>query len=184
MLKTRPLPVPTPGLGLFLAALVFQTILLVIGPAQQNWVFMSGREVTLKTSPVDPFDPLRGYYVTLGYDISTPSRLPGYPTSVSEGQSLYVVLEVPETAEAAWKPVRVDLERPDLDSNHVAIKGRLRSGRLVYGIETYYIPEDQRTVIERDLQQHATSVLVDAKVDATGQAAPIRLRIQNRVYEF
>lgn len=78
----------------------------------------------------------------------------------------------------------MDLEQPDLDSNHVAIKGLVRSGRLVYGIETYYIPEDQRTVIERDLQEHPASVLVDAKVDAMGRAAPIRLRIQNRVYEF
>lgn len=42
----------------------------------------------------------------------------------------------------------------------------------------------QRTVLERDLQEHPASVLVDAKVDATGRAAPIRLRIQKRVYEF
>ncbi len=182
MLKT--LPNPTRGLGLFLAAVLFQTVLLLIAPAQQQYVLITGEEVTLKTAPVDPYDPLRGYYVTLGYDISRPDKLPGYPQAVTSGQTLYVVLKKPSTAKTAWTPERVSVLKPELGPGLVAIRGKVEAGRLVYGLETYYIPEAKREEIDQKLRTRTESALVDVKIDSAGQAVPVRLRVAGQVYEF
>lgn len=202
----------------FLVPLGLQMILIVAIPAQAIYTQFTGKTVVLQTMPVDPYELLRGYSQTLNYDISRQDRLrklPGWkelPQQKSEGNEVtfikpgtrfYVILEAPTSIDAqglprAWKPVAVSLKRPSqLPKNQVAIKGLAQFGLIQYGLETYYIPEDQREQINADLraaqperpttlqqtllqaspiqQRSRPPVVMEIKVNAQGEAVAINL---------
>lgn len=187
-----------PGWRLWLP-LAFQALLIVAVPARDAYTFVTGKPVTLQTAPVDPYDLLRGYYQTLSYDISRPETLQALPggeliTNI-QGQlaRFYVVLEAPAQSDAVppqpWKPVRLSTDRPtDLAPNQVAIAGEWNGWSVSYGLETYYMPEDQRQQINTDIsqvqQQTPEAFVVEAKVDASGNAVPISLWVRDRNYRF
>jgi uncharacterized membrane-anchored protein len=98
----------------------------------------------------------------------------------------------------AWKPVAVSAERPSqLPANQVALKGLVQDGFIQYGLETYYIPEDQREQINAELRaagqtnltqseqnlsganrnqlQQTPPVVMEIKVNAQGDAVPVSL---------
>ena len=54
----------------FWIAFGVQILLMATVPAQAIYTQMTGQSVILKTIPVDPYDPMRGYSTTLRYDIS------------------------------------------------------------------------------------------------------------------
>ncbi|AGY58380.1 GDYXXLXY domain-containing protein [Gloeobacter kilaueensis] len=172
------------GWGLLLAAVLGQTLLLFWAPAQQNWISLTGREVTLQTAPVDPFNALSGYYVNLSYQIADARKLPGFPSAIAEGAPLYVLLAAPQTPGTAWRALSVSTSPPQPTGTQAVLMGHYRRGRLKFGLETYYIPEAERERIAADLNQHPSRALVDARVTAGGQAVPVRIRIENRRYEF
>lgn len=170
---------PTP-IWRFWVPLVFQTALILTVPAQALYTQMTGKTVILQTIPADPYELLRGYSQRLRYDISIQDnlrKLPGWnelpkqPTHgkelnfIKSGTRLYVILEAPKTAKAltpsvptdglpqAWKPIAVSHVRPSqLPANRVALQGIAQNGFIQYGLETYYIPEDQREQINDDLR--------------------------------
>lgn len=205
---------PTP-IWRFWVPLLFQTVLILAVPAQAVYTQLTGKTVILQTVPVDPYELLRGYSQTLRYDISRQDnlrKLPGWQelpkeasngnklTFIKSGTRLYVILQapaVPTLSELpqAWKPVAVTLKRPSqLPSNQVALQGLAQHGLVEYGLETYYIPEDQREQINADLgearltnptqsQQSANSsqlqqkppVVMEIQVDTQGNAVPMSL---------
>jgi uncharacterized membrane-anchored protein len=139
--------------------------------------------------------------VTLRYDISrldSLQKLPGWAELVKQhpsgnpgsrvldlarGTSFYVILEQPKSSTPgipqAWKPVRVSSDSPaSVAANQVALKGQYTYGSIEYGLETYYIPEEQREQINEDISQswqkgQNQSTLVEVKVDARGHAVPM-----------
>jgi uncharacterized membrane-anchored protein len=168
-------------------------------PAQDAYTVVAGKPVILQTAPVDPYDLLRGYYQTLRYDISDLALLRSLPggTVLSEGQghstSFYVVLEAPVPSNAVppqpWKPVEISVDRPtNLNPNQVAIQGQSNGWQVIYGLETYYMPEHQRQQINADIgqvqAQSQESFVVEAKVDGTGNAVPVSLWVRDRNYRF
>lgn len=179
--------------------LLFQAALIAAVPARDAYTYVVGQPVILQTAPVDPYDLLRGYYQTLRYDISNLDLLRSLPggTALTEGQGksiqFYVVLEAPTPTNATppppWTPVRVSLDRPtDLSANQVAVQGQFNGWQVIYGLETYYMPEDQRQQINADISQvqmqSQESFVVEAKVDAAGNAVPVSLWVRDRNYEF
>ncbi len=149
----------------FLIPLALQSLLILAIPAQAIYTHLSGQTVFLKTAPVDPYDPMRGYSVTLGYEVSrleVLKTLPGWkevikgevnPRSIQrpgtaqrstpnpkEGTMLYVTIE-PATGKApnnsAWQPIAVGLKKPDLAPHQAVLKGQIKAGRLDCGLETY-----------------------------------------------
>ena len=165
----------------FLAAVVLQALILLGVPARKAYTRATGRDVVLKVMPVDPYSILSGYYVTLGYDISRPADFPNAPKFESD-EVIYAIVE--QQADGVWKPVSIDRTLPNtLPANRIAIRGRWDDWRITYGIEEFYIPEEKRTVIADDLGKNQAEARVDVKVDAQGNAALLRLRIQDRVYE-
>ena len=74
----------------FWIAFGVQILLMATVPAQAIYTQMTGQSVILKTIPVDPYDPMRGYSTTLRYDISEVKllkTLPGWkdiPTIVDQ----------------------------------------------------------------------------------------------------
>lgn len=187
----------------FWVPLLLQAALIVAIPAKSIYTQMSGRDVVIQTAPVDPYDLLRGYSVTLNYEISQSGPLDDLPgwkeLSPSQGgpvgvQPLYVVLKAPpsspERPPKAWKPVRVSGDRPtDLAADEVALQGTYNNGWIQYGLETYYIPEDERDRINNDINQSSWGrgrqpIVVEAKVDKQGNAVLTRLWVGDRDYGY
>lgn len=210
-------PQPTP-VWRFLLPIVFQSALILAVPAQAVYTQLTGKTVILQSVPIDPYEPLRGYSQMLRYDISSQNNLRDLPgwrelpkqppngnklTLIKPGTSIYVILEAPAKLTLAelpqpWKPVAVSVKRPSqLPTNQVALKGIAEQSLIQYGLETYYIPEDQREEINADLRaarkadqnesQQLSSptnsgerrqkppVVMEIKVNSQGDAVPISL---------
>lgn len=177
--------------------LLCQAALIVAVPAQDAYTFVTGKPIVLQTAPVDPYDLMRGYSQTLGYEISNPATLKSLPGGQLFAQpyqgTVYLVLVAPDQADARppkpWKPVRVSATLPqNLTANQVVLKGESDGWRIAYGLETYYMPEDQReqvnTAIGQVQRRTQQSFVVEAKVDSSGHAIPISLWVRDRNYRF
>ncbi len=195
----------------FWVPLLVQMVLILSVPAQAVYTQLTGRTVVLQTVPVDPYDLLQGYSVALSYNISNLDwlrSLPGWDTLPKKSDShstflapetrFYVILEAPQASASLpkpWKPVRVSLTYPaSLPANQVALKGRANYSSVEYGLETYYIPEEQREQINDEISQtqqsqpgtsrQEQSVVVETKVDAQGQAVPVSIWVNRHNYRF
>lgn len=175
--------------------LLLQTGIILAIPAQSAYIYATGKTIVLQTTPVDPYDPLRGYSQTLNYDISQPrtlQKLPGWQEVVNltrissdylqPGTELYVTLAAPKNLDTqppqAWQPVKVSKSRPtSLPANQIAIKGKSAGFSIKYGLETYYFPESRQQEINQDIRQAQTDrqqrLVVEAKVDNRGNAVPV-----------
>jgi len=169
----------------FAGAVLVQVLILAAVPGQKLYTLLTGRTVVLRTAPVDPYDVMSGYYVTLSYEISRFDRVPGsaaFSGFEEDGTPLYVVLR--QGDDGFWQAESVHPARPDVAADRVVIKGRKTWRAIEYGIETYYIPEAARETIEDDLRQHARDARIEVKVDRFGRAALVRLLIGYRVYDY
>lgn len=166
---------------IFGVAILLQTLILVGVPAKKIYTRSNGRDVVLKVAPVDPYSILSGYYVILGYDIGNPESF-AEDVKLEEGASVYTIVE--QQPDGVWKPVKIEKELPkNLPPNHIALRGKWNGWQVAYGIEEFYIPETKRQQIADDLTKNRSEARVDVKVDSDGNAALIRLRIQDRIYE-
>jgi uncharacterized membrane-anchored protein len=207
----------------FWIPLALQVMLILAIPAQAAYIQATGQLVTLQVAPVDPYDFLRGYYVTLSYDISNTNNLkelPGWEelqtTQPSDGTTqssseasatvdrtdFYVVMEAPQALQAqppkAWKAVAISRDRPtNLPDNQVALKGRYEYGWVQYGLESYYIPEDQKDAINTQINElqfppnvpwqerpNNPPIVVEVKVGSAGHSVPLNLWLGDRKYHF
>ena len=166
---------------IFALAVLLQGLILFGVPAKKVYTRSTGRDVVLKVAPVDPYSVLSGYYVTLGYDIGQPQSLKK-TSELKDGEIVYTVVE--QQADGVWNPVSIESELPkNLAANRVALRGQWDGWRMTYGIEEFYIPEGKRQQVADDLNKNRNEARVDVKVDSSGNAALIRLRIQDRIYE-
>ncbi|MGD2179638.1 GDYXXLXY domain-containing protein [Lusitaniella coriacea] len=193
----------------FVLPLVFQTALILSIPAQAVYTHLSGQTVVLQTVPVDPYDLLRGYSQTLRYDISSPETLkllPGWETVLTkqdngekaliDGTQLYVILQEPVSADnvsppQAWIPIDISRDRPaELPDDRVALEGTAKNGQIQYGLETYYMPEDQRLSINQYIEETLVEAggerpfVVEVKVDREGNSAAGSLWVGDREFRF
>lgn len=182
----------------FAVPLLLQIVLILSVPAQAIYTQLTGTTVLLQTAPVDPYNLFHGYSVRLNYDISNPEHLktlPGWDrlTTASgdpaPGTQFYLVLAAPQSptkpAYAPWQPVRISRDRPsNLAENQVALQGLIRNSFTVdYGLETYYIPEEQRAEINQALSRQAGEqtqpTVVEVKVDSQGNAVPLSIWVRD-----
>jgi len=111
--------------------------------------------VRLKTMPVDPRDILRGDYMTLNYEISSPG--PAVRTIGDVDGDVYVVLK----RDGAHHVVEEILaEEPAADDPrlwvHAQVWGAEGNPRLNYGIERFFVPEGRGTPQFRTLEVEAS----------------------------
>jgi len=111
----------------------------------------TGREVRLKTVPVDPRDLFRGDYVILSYQISRIdlAQMGAREQDFSKGKTIYVLMDTINDYGVA-KGIQVAPPAQD----ELFLKGRIRSIRnqkvdVEYGIESYFVPEGEGKVLER-----------------------------------
>ena len=168
-----------------IAAILLQCAIIAAVPVPKLITRLTGKTITIKTAPVDPYDFLSGYHVILSYEISqfnepTPPEQRMYPRG---GQIVYNVLIKGE--DDVWKSQSLHQSFPkDISEGAIVIKGKWKGGRIEYGIEKFFIPEEKRQDIERDLRQNQRQALADIRVDRFGNAALVRLRVDDRVYEY
>ncbi len=194
---TLPPQMPTRFWGWwFWLPLLFQTGLILAVPAQDAYTYATGRTVTLQTAPVDPYDLLRGYSQTLGYEISDAAQLEKLPNgelASKYSSDFYLLLEAPTATTIPpqpWKPIKLSATQPEnLSPNQVVLQGHVNQyGQITYGLETYYMPEAQRqqinTEISRIQQSQPQAFVVEIKVDSTGNAVPTSLWVKDQNYRF
>ena len=144
----------TYGRRLALIAVVVAQALLPLGLIGWNELALAtGKEVTLRTAPVDPIDPFRGRYVALRYEISN------LPAPYAPGTTVWVPLR--EAGDAWIAAGDATRDRPD----GTAIRGRVTNGGIRYGIERYFVDEDEAPRLER-----GGPLLVDVVLDGDGTA--------------
>jgi uncharacterized membrane-anchored protein len=130
-----------------------------------DWV---GKEIRVKTIPVDPTDLFYGDYVTLNYEMNQPKpNLWKGSKPVQNGEAVYVVLQ-PELE--IYHATAVYPDKPSLHGNEVLIRGRMvYSGddfmRIDYGLERYYLPEGTGA----DLEKKRGNLIVRVKIAPWGQ---------------
>jgi uncharacterized membrane-anchored protein len=161
--------------ALIAAAVGFQ-LLVLVGIVMANtipWAGSGVRTVLLKVEPVDPRDLMRGDYVILGYEIS---RVPpgtflgGSSARERAGRTVYVMLE-PDEDGRHYHGVGVVEEPP---ANGPFIRGTLEaSGRIVFGIESYFVQEGKGKEYEQAVRDRRLSAEVALSRD--GRAALRRL---------
>jgi uncharacterized membrane-anchored protein len=168
---------------LFVLALVVQLGILAYAPVGKMAILRNGRPVTLRIASSSVFDMLRSSPVTLNFEIG---YLPGLEEgAIERGEPVYTVLT--EDDEGVWNAIRWEKEFPEhMEEGEVVIRGRgSRWGRLVvYGIEKYFLPEAERAAVEEAFTGAGKWFLVDVAVDSDGDAAVLRLRVGDTVYEY
>jgi uncharacterized membrane-anchored protein len=168
-----------------LAAVLIQALLLALVPARQVRARLAGTELTLRTVPVDPYDVLSGYHVTLRYEAELPLEGAGGPP----GSEAWLLLG---RGEGAWRASSCTARRPEAGAGEVVLRAELERGAFaassgprcrIPSAGRFYIPEARREEVDRAMREAGGRALVDLKVSASGDVALLRLRVGDLVVE-
>jgi uncharacterized membrane-anchored protein len=185
----------------FLIPFLVQILIILVIPSKSFYTYKTGQNVVIQTMPIDPYDLLRGYSQTLSYDISSLDNLRKLPgeKNLNTGDTFYLTLQAPKlsnkTPPLPWTTVAINHHKPEnLAANQIALKGIISNYDIVkYGLETYYMPENQREKLNQEIQElsnqsnqnnQARPFVVEIKVDRFGNSLPVSLWIRNRNYRF
>jgi uncharacterized membrane-anchored protein len=140
--------------------IVFLIILFVIISfiSYNEWPMLTGNKIVLATQPVDPFDPFRGQYMIINYEISNLKNTEEF----EEGDKIYVLLE--EDNENIWrfkkslrvKPLKGDFIKGEVEN---AMRGNIN---VRYGTEQFFF--------ERHADVPTTNITVEVSVTNSGRA--------------
>jgi uncharacterized membrane-anchored protein len=184
-----------PRVLLFACAALIQVVLVSVMVYDRVRVLRQGDEVMLQTRPVDPRDLLRGDYVTLTYEIT---NLPAgaLKDAPSQGRGTPVFVKLARKGDGFHEAVSVHAEPVPVADGELVIRGRAIGGascgsthrmfceqlQIHYGIERYFVPQDEGKEIERSRNEGKVSVV--AAVTPAGRAAIKRLLLGGKpVYD-
>ena len=183
-----PVKFKTRGAAL-LAVAVLQLGILGVMIGERIHLLKTGREIVLKTHPVDPRDLLKGDFARLGYDISTiPNEL---KVNLKLKPETPVYVTIAQATDGGWRVAKVNKEYPPaVAANEAVLRAVIgnRSGwgaflpDVRYGIERYYVPEGTGHDIEKVARERRLEVIVT--VGTNGDAAIKGLSIDGKkVYD-
>lgn len=135
-----------------------------VGAVYPLW---TGKEIRLKTIPVDPRSLFRGNYARLNYTISTIGSINSGDRKMRPGEIVYVRLK--PGADGLYMFDGAGMNKPE--SGHF-IRGRIqnsdgRESRIRYGIEAFFAPKEKALALERELRNGGVAVVM---VAANGKA--------------
>lgn len=182
-----------PPLAAALIAAVLQTAALGYMVESRASILRSGKEVLLKTVPVDPRDLLRGDYVILSYDISSlpPELFKGGLPKAPEDVSVFVRLA--KQSDGFWGASEASFRELTPSDGSVVLQSQPftyypssseipSSVNVAYGIERFYVPEGEGRVLEQARNAEALSVSV--RINAAGRAQIRQIAVEGTpVYE-
>jgi len=163
----------TPGtrrLALALPLLfVVQLVLVGLAVFPQLSARVAGDEIRLRVEPVDPIDPFRGVYATLGYPDLRASESEDFQGGLGSmeddqpGGDVFIVLAREGDVWVATDWVR---ERPE-SGRYLSCNDR--DWQIECGIESFFLPQDEARAVEEDIRDGELVAVV--KVDGRGNAA-------------
>ena len=153
-----------------ITALAFLLIILGGFTLRLAWPLLTGKDIILETRPIDPFDPLRGQYLNINYNISTIPTQQEYAI----GDTIYVALQ---ENNGLWQYKSSSKTKPQ----NTFIKGTItyasnETTNLQYGIEQYFF--------EQDATINLTKLQVHARVDSNGNARIVELMKDQKPIEI
>lgn len=130
-----------------LLVLVIQLAFIGTQIVKSETILANGTEVKLLLAPIDPRSLLQGDYVILNYEISTPDGLVTLKEDFLQGEKVQAVLQPDEKGIYHVEELfRYGERKP---SSAVFINGVTSGGqRVIYGIESFFIPEGTGRVVE------------------------------------
>lgn len=169
---------------LFILIGIFWLIIIIGFIATKEFTLRTGKEVLLKTVPVDPRDLFRGDYVILRYEISRLdlNNIAVDYTDFKMGDKAYVTLK----RENGYGIISRIFRNPPKNED-VFIKGIIKevSGKrlsIEYGIESYFVPEGKGQEIER--LREGKKLDVKVSIDRFGNAAIKSLLTDGKEFSF
>ena len=172
-LPTTPSGTDRRRLALWLPLLfVLQLVLVGLAVLPQLSARVAGDEIRLRVEPVDPIDPFRGAYVTLGYpdlrrDDSESSE--GGLGAMDDGGKGDVFVTLKKEGDV-WVATDWTRERP---ASGRYLRCDDHSWQLRCGIESYFLPQDEAAQVQEDVTDGKLVAVV--KVDSRGNAAIVGL---------
>ncbi|RZT24197.1 GDYXXLXY domain-containing protein [Fictibacillus sp. BK138] len=153
----------------WIIAAILQVLFLLFIAGSYYSIDYFGKEIKIKTVPVDPRDILYGDYVTLRFDISTVpvSKWKGEKNLLtSRQQTVFVVLE--ENKEGYYDVQSVHPEKPPVHDDQVILKGKaerlwgdtIEQMQIHYGMERYYVEENTGKTLEKQASDMAVTVRI------------------------
>ena len=127
---------------------------------------LTGDEYAFRVEPVDPIDPFRGAYVTLGYAdlVATNDGIAGEP-----GELYLPLVEDGEY----WKAGTPTRTRPD-DGPYLACDDG--SWRVECGIDSWFLPQDDAVAMENAIRDG--DAVARVKIDGRGHAALVGVTVR------
>jgi len=154
----------------------FQVAALAAIPMRALRTRAHGADVTLWTVPVDPYDVMSGYYVTLGYEAETPTR----PRDFQKGDAVWVTVR---RGAPAWTQVSLGSDRPAATADEISIHARWNGWRAqIDNAGRLYMSEAEAGRASSVLAEARGRGLVDLKVDEDGNVSVLRLRVGDAAF--
>ena len=166
----------------FVIAICAQVMLVLgMGLWKQSLIWR-GREITLEASPVDPWDPFRGDYVSLSYKVGhmpvtlVPGRRGVGKDRFHVGDVLYVDIE---PSGEYWSAKGAHSSMPNtgvflkgrIETIEYAPNGNPKSITLTYGIESWFVQRGEGRKIEN--VQRGSRPIIAATVSLTPEGVAI-----------
>ncbi len=145
------------------ATLAFWLIIWGVMIGQQELILNKGKEVILKTIPLDPRDLLRGDYVILDYEVFESARSQRNFEYLSDG-TIYLILRQKSDKRVNFS--RVTDRFPDRED--LVLKATKKGDRIVSSIGKYFVPEGQGKELEKE--RNARNMEVVLRVNRRGEA--------------
>ena len=145
--------------------IVLGIVLVALGSfvSYNQWPLLTGQKTILATQPVDPFDPLRGQYMIINYEISRINKT----SNMETGDTIYIMLE--EDTEGISRLKDTLSQKPTTGD---FIKGTVTNiygdtARVEYGIEQYFF--------ERHADLPTRNITVEVKIADSGRSKIVQL---------
>ena len=164
-------------------AFAVQALAVAAIPAHESWIRASGRTVPVAVEPVDPYDPVRGYYAAFTYP-GIDAKLAGFDRHAADGSSAWVVLK-PLFPGGAARPVRI--VRSPVGQGDPVLRVHYAVAAECYGEDkdagcrklrvtpdAWYGDEAAVRAIGPVLREHRA--VAELRITADGDASLIRLR--------
>lgn len=135
-------------------------------------VFFFGKEVLLKTTPVDPRELLRGNYVNLKFDITEIKDTQELVRGNYYNRPIYVILNTDRRNIAHIKGLSLDKPKSEFYIKGKIVFKRKDMLKINYGIESYFTERKKAHEFERSLSKGGYAKV---KIDKFGTAKIIEL---------
>ncbi len=152
--------------------LLAQLALVALAVLPQLSARVAGEEIRLRVRPVDPIDPFRGAYVTLGYPglrRNDAESVEGGSGSMEDGEKGTVYVSLTRSGEV-WTATDWSRTRP---SEGRYLRCDDHGWQVRCGIESFFLPQDEAAAVQGDVREGRLVAVV--KVDGRGNAAIVGL---------